>query len=261
MAAAGVDMIGASQFLGWPSGPSGTPTGQPAMSPSSGSLYQPQVTGWGNCPEMSMIDWVDGSGHAQFWTMKMLIDGLGNADKHIYSTAVVDDEAGAANGSTPSCAVTKQLSAQQCVLGRTFGCLGNGSMWTEGGCSGVFSCLGEGVLCGPAAGSADAGGVGARATCACLPTSGYYQRVKAVGLEAAKGTRFAGGAARAVVMASFSTNQSSTVNVPGATGAAVWSVAHAEGGWGSVPYKKAATHDGAVTLPPLGVALVLLGGG
>ena len=188
MAAAGVDMIGASQFLGWPSGPPGTPTGLPAMAPSSGSLYQPQVTSWGNCPEMSMIDWVDGSGHAQFWTIKMLIEALGNADKHIYPTAVVLSRV--ANGTSPSCALIKQLSEKKCAIGRTFGCRNNGSMWTADGCGGVFACNGESVLCGAPAGPVDSD-VGIRTICACLSGSGYYQRVYAVGLAAAQGTHFA----------------------------------------------------------------------
>jgi hypothetical protein len=67
LGAAGVDMVGASQFVGWP-----------------GTLFQPA----NNCAEMSLVDWRTGLGNARFWTMKMLIDGMGHDDKHILDTNV-----------------------------------------------------------------------------------------------------------------------------------------------------------------------------
>ena len=65
LGAAGVDMVGASQFVGWP-----------------GTLFQPAK----NCAEMSVVDWRTGLGNARFWTMKMLIDGLGHEDKRVLAT-------------------------------------------------------------------------------------------------------------------------------------------------------------------------------
>ena len=47
----------------------------------------------------------------------------------------------------PACACTKQMSMAECVLGKTFGCLPDGTMWAVG-CRGTFSCDGvEGVSC------------------------------------------------------------------------------------------------------------------
>ena len=99
LGAAGVDLIGASQFLGWPTGPNTAPDdykdyiGMPVGVPSSsnkmlGSPFQPQVTADGNCPEMSMISWKDGTGNARFWAIKMIIDGMGGGSKNIYNAAV-----------------------------------------------------------------------------------------------------------------------------------------------------------------------------
>ena len=80
LSAAGVDMIGASQFVGWPVsetysiGHLGLPSGHNL---SSGTPFQPQIGAGGNCPEMSMVSWQDGSLNARSWVMKMIIDGLG----------------------------------------------------------------------------------------------------------------------------------------------------------------------------------------
>ena len=58
MAAAGVDMFGASQLLGYPAGPPGTPVGVPGPAPERGTPFQPQVTPDGNCPEVrSLLSW------------------------------------------------------------------------------------------------------------------------------------------------------------------------------------------------------------
>ena len=42
------------------------------------------------------------------------------------------------------CALEKQLSSHECVEGKSFGCYGNNqSMWTSGGCRGMFTCDGQ----------------------------------------------------------------------------------------------------------------------
>ena len=81
-------MIGCSQFVGWPSGPRGTPVGIPHGDPELGCPFQSQVDSGGNCPEMSMIDWTNGALNARSWAMKMMIDGLGLADKKVVVTNV-----------------------------------------------------------------------------------------------------------------------------------------------------------------------------
>ena len=86
LAAAGVDMLGASQFIGWVAGPPGSPVGIPYGNPAAGTPFQPQVTAGGNCAEMSMVSWTDGSFNARAWTMKMLIDAMGHEDKVVVST-------------------------------------------------------------------------------------------------------------------------------------------------------------------------------
>jgi hypothetical protein len=84
LSAAGVDMIGASQYVGWPASSSysvgrlGLPAGHNL---SSGTPFQPQIGAGGNCAEMSMVSWQDGSLNARAWLMKMIIDGLGHSDK------------------------------------------------------------------------------------------------------------------------------------------------------------------------------------
>ena len=83
LSAVGVDMFGASQLLGYPSGPPGSPVGVPAGDPKAGTPFQPQVTPHGNCPEMSLLDWETGLGNARWWTLKMLNDGLGHRTKGV----------------------------------------------------------------------------------------------------------------------------------------------------------------------------------
>jgi hypothetical protein len=91
LSAAGVDMVGASQYVGWPAsstysiGHLGLPAGRNL---SSGTPFQPQIDAGGNCPEMSMVSWRDGSLNARSWAMKMLIDGLGHRDKRVLVTNV-----------------------------------------------------------------------------------------------------------------------------------------------------------------------------
>lgn len=43
---------------------------------------------------MSLVDWQTGLGNARFWTMKMLIDGLGHEDKHVLDTNVTPASVG-----------------------------------------------------------------------------------------------------------------------------------------------------------------------
>jgi hypothetical protein len=74
MAAAGADMLAGSQLLGWP-----------------GDLYQPaaMIHGvYGECPDMSLLDWETGEGNARFHTEKMIIDSLGSGMKHVLDTMV-----------------------------------------------------------------------------------------------------------------------------------------------------------------------------
>ena len=96
LSAAGVDMVGASQFVGWPAGevpsecradPAGC-VGLPHGNASLGAPFQSQITSGGNCPEMSMIDWRNGDLNARSWVMKMLTDGLRNEPKKILQTNV-----------------------------------------------------------------------------------------------------------------------------------------------------------------------------
>jgi hypothetical protein len=95
LAATRVDMMANSQLLGNPAGPPGSPVGRPSTTPSAGTLYQPQVSAWGNCPDLSMLDWTDGSGNARFHTEKMMIDSLGSGFKNVLSTAVTASTHGA----------------------------------------------------------------------------------------------------------------------------------------------------------------------
>ena len=100
LTAAGVDMVGASQFVGWPDGdvppecqhdPAGcvgVPGGPPTSWGAKGCPFQSQVSPGGNCPEMSMIDWTNGDLNARSWVMKMMIDGLGNKPKKVLVTNV-----------------------------------------------------------------------------------------------------------------------------------------------------------------------------
>lgn len=53
-------------------------------------IIVPQVTPWGNCPEMSMVDWTSGAGNARWWTLKMFNDGLGHGDKDILPSCNTD---------------------------------------------------------------------------------------------------------------------------------------------------------------------------
>jgi hypothetical protein len=84
-------MIGASQYVGWPAsstysiGHLGLPAGGNL---SSGTPFQPQIGAGGNCPEMSMVSWRDGSLNARSWAMKMIIEGLGHRDKRVLATNV-----------------------------------------------------------------------------------------------------------------------------------------------------------------------------
>lgn len=49
--------------------------------------------------------------------------------------------------SNGTCACTKRVSKAECIQGKTFGCLPNGSMWAIG-CRGIFTCDGvDGVSC------------------------------------------------------------------------------------------------------------------
>lgn len=64
----------------------------------------------------------------------------------------------------PTCALTltQQLSKSPCTLGTSYGCAAdNASMWTSGGCRGVFECNGASTTC-------DVNGTGTHA-CACGP--------------------------------------------------------------------------------------------
>ena len=52
----------------------------------------------GNYPEMSVVDWTNGKLNARGWTMKLLIDGLGNANKRILRTNVTKLSGGGSGG-------------------------------------------------------------------------------------------------------------------------------------------------------------------
>jgi hypothetical protein len=47
---------------------------------------------------MSLVDWTNGKGNARFWTMKMIIDGLGSEAKHVYAGAGIDNSTGEFDG-------------------------------------------------------------------------------------------------------------------------------------------------------------------
>ena len=87
MAAAGADMIASSQLLGW-----------------VGDLYQPsfgQGAAYGNCPDLSLLDWETGEGNARFHTEKMIIDSLGSGMKHVLETKVIGSAAVYARAFSP----------------------------------------------------------------------------------------------------------------------------------------------------------------
>lgn len=101
---------------------------------------------------------------------------------------------GAAPASRPtdgkcSVALTQQVSKSTCVLGKTFGCYGNGTMWTSGGCRGVFTCdTASGVQCNTngrcSTGMEANGGCAGTRVCDCsghAPSSTQLPFINAVG--------------------------------------------------------------------------------
>ena len=114
LAAAGVDMIGASQFVGWPCQ---TPWYDYSHETCSKALFEPSPPDCGqaagNYPEMSVIDWTNGKLNARGWTMKLLIDGLGNADKAVLQTNVTKLGGGSSrNASRRECQVKTKVVDQ-----------------------------------------------------------------------------------------------------------------------------------------------------
>ena len=64
-------------------------------------------------PEMSVIDWTNGKLNARGWTMKLLIDGLGNGDKAILQTNVSKlSGGGSGNDSRTECRVKTEVVDQ-----------------------------------------------------------------------------------------------------------------------------------------------------
>lgn len=114
LAAAGVDMIGASQFVGWPCE---TPWYDYSHEKCTKGLYEPSPPDCGqaagNYPEMSVIDWSTGKLNARGWTMQLLIDGLGNGNKEILQTNVTQLGGTSKNASKRSfCQVTTKVVDQ-----------------------------------------------------------------------------------------------------------------------------------------------------
>lgn len=95
LVAMGVSMTGASGLLGYPTGPPGSPVGVPGPAPTLGTIFQPQVTTLGNCPDMSLVDWETGLGNARLWTLRMVIDGLGTGEKRVLCTRPTNSSTGA----------------------------------------------------------------------------------------------------------------------------------------------------------------------
>ena len=73
LSAAGVDMLGASQFVGYPSA---------AYSGNGIQPFEGDADATGNCFDMTMVDWTTGAGNARWWTLKMLNDAMGFELKH-----------------------------------------------------------------------------------------------------------------------------------------------------------------------------------
>lgn len=77
--------------------------------------------------------------------------GNGNATNHLGEATTTSD-----------CSLTQQISTSKCVVGSSFGCFDNMTMWTSNGCRGVFECDGvKKVVC-------DVDGSGTH-VCACKP--------------------------------------------------------------------------------------------
>jgi hypothetical protein len=117
LAELGVEIMAASQLVGygypseyprqiWPSpGMNSSQINGCVPGPGSpGCVNSPGALERNNFPCVTMLSWVDGSGTARFWTLKMMIDLLGGADtrKSVVATTVRPAAATAAAGNSSS---------------------------------------------------------------------------------------------------------------------------------------------------------------
>jgi hypothetical protein len=225
LGAAGVDMVGASQLLGWPAGKAAGaeaaayasfPVGVPFANKSIGSPYQPQVTANGNCPEMSLLSWKDGTGNARYWLLKMLAAGIGNGLKEIHN-------------------ITLTTSSTS-------------SNWGEGG-GGKQS---DNVANVNFFNGRNRKGMPK------LYAKGFAPKHSMEDTGKLYPTPWPGPTPRAVLLANMDSVNSYTANVDGLNGGEIWSITHAISGFGITPYAKEQASNDQVVLPPLGVALCFL---
>ena len=294
LATARVDMLGASQFIGWVAGPPGSPVGIPSADPAAGTPYQPQVTAGGNCAEMSLVSWVDGSFNARAWTMKMLIDAMGHEDKQVLATNFTKAPP------PPKRAQCKQLTKTanvDMIGGNLCGFNMSGPGWPEpsfeacgaaccrnescdhfetiegdppwtfasgGTCAGEAPCAKGGFCCyfknsltvpTPSSLYKNNSMISGTTTPSTMHVSG--PPVYARAFAPAAGLAWPSGRKRAVLLANKDPVRTHAVAFDGLAGAEVWSVEHGKSGFGETPYATGgkAAADGTLALPPLGVAL------
>jgi hypothetical protein len=291
LSSAGVDMIGCSQFVGWPSGPPGTPVGIPHGAPELGCPFQSQVDSGGNCPEMSMIDWTNGALNARSWAMKMMIDGLGNTEKNVLvtnvsvagqqprrqckllNTTVDADFAGGDicvfNMSDPS----PETCAEACCADPAcdhFVTLAPGHGYDTGACPGKPDCPVGGSCCylksssGRQIKSMYPHGDCILGEVTAAPPDPADLAVYARAFAPAPGTSFPAAATGgsktkgAVLLANLNEEDSATVTFDGLKGATLWSVVHGKAGSWSTPFRKSVSADDSLVMEPLAVYLAFI---
>ena len=290
LAAAGVDMIGASQFVGWPVGPPGTPVAIPFGNPKTGAPYQPQIDGGGNCPEMSMVSWVDGTLNARSWTMKMIIDGLGHGDKAVFETNVTvppmpprqqckqltrivnRDMAG---GDICEFSMTENPSNSACAAACCddprcdhFVSLDGAPDFSGGGtCTGRQKCNKADFCCylktaasrSYAAPYKNGTCIAGTTTAAAVPGQQLYARAFAPAVGDGGGSitnkSWPGPGPRAILMANLDSRNAQSVSFEGLKGAKLWSVVPTESGAWAVPYATTTSSADTLTMAPLSVTL------
>ena len=294
LAAAGVDMLGASQFIGWVAGPPGSPVGIPSADPSAGTPFQPQVTPGGNCAEMSLVSWTDGSFNARGWTMKMLIDAMGHEDKLVVSTntrkvplppkraqckllskaANVDMIGGNLCGFNMSGPNWPKPSFEACGAAccRNATCdhfetIEGDPPWTfasGGTCAGEATCAKGGFCCYlknsltvPVPSHMYKNNSMISGSTTPSPVHARGPAVYARAFAPAVGVSWPSGRNRAVLLANQDGTRTHVVTFEGLASADVWSVEQGKSGIGPTPFAKGkASTDGTLALSPLGVALV-----
>ena len=290
LSAAGVDMVGASQFVGWPVGPAGTPVGVPAGNAATGCPFQSQIGVGGNCPEMSMIDWTNGALNSRSWTMKMMIDGLGNKPKQVLETNV--SMPGKPDSTRKHCkALTR--TADQDFAGSDL-CEFNMTERASHGACGEACCahplcdkfvtvqgdppyrFAGGGVCDGEPPCAEGGFCCFLKTSAAAPIKSMYKpgscisgtTTPSVAIKASHfyarafapqaGESWPGPGKRAILMANLDSRRTHTVAFDGLKGARLWSVVHGESGEWETPFAESTSTADTLAMQPLAVVLAFV---